>query len=213
MLTIPFFPPCDQIVFLSCVILHSKSPPIKKLYKAAPPDWASSSPFVFPGYGCPQSFQPSECHRSAEWTGRLSGTVSPFRAEQGTSLETPSRARASLPSGPRCCASTTGQPAPAPSPTGPSPSACWPSSPRTSGPRGNSSCTTCVPARGAGGTLVGESAHPWVSGLLPAGEAGGYGRAGRQRGDSGSSKAGREGTPPPVLRLAQAPEPHLPPGL
>ena len=27
--------------------------------------------------------------------GRLSGTVSPFRAEQGTSLETPSRARAS----------------------------------------------------------------------------------------------------------------------
>ena len=26
--------------------------------------------------------------------GRLSGTVSPFRAEQGTSLETPSRARA-----------------------------------------------------------------------------------------------------------------------
>ena len=28
-------------------------------------------------------------------TGRLSGTVSPFRAEQGTSLETPSRARAS----------------------------------------------------------------------------------------------------------------------
>ena len=27
--------------------------------------------------------------------GRLSGTVSPFRAEEGTSLETPSRARAS----------------------------------------------------------------------------------------------------------------------
>ena len=27
--------------------------------------------------------------------GRLSGTVSPFRAKQGTSLETPSRARAS----------------------------------------------------------------------------------------------------------------------
>ena len=117
-----------------------------------------------------------------------------------------------LPSGPRCCASTTGQPTPARSPTGPSPSACWPSSPRTSGPRGNSSCTTCVPARGAGGTLVGGAAHPWVSGLLPAREAGGYGRAGRQRGDSGSSKAGREGTSPPVLRLAQAPEPHLPPG-
>ena len=71
MLTIPFFPPCDQIVFLSCVILHSKSPPIKKLYKAAPPDWASSSPLVFPGYGCPQSFQPSECHRSAEWRGNI----------------------------------------------------------------------------------------------------------------------------------------------
>ena len=30
-----------------------------------------------------------------EMTGRLSGTVSPFRAEQGTSLETPWRARAS----------------------------------------------------------------------------------------------------------------------
>ena len=30
-----------------------------------------------------------------EGTGRLSGIVSPFRAEQGTSLETPSRARAS----------------------------------------------------------------------------------------------------------------------
>ena len=28
--------------------------------------------------------------------GRLSGTVSPFRAEQGTSLETPSRARVSV---------------------------------------------------------------------------------------------------------------------
>ena len=28
--------------------------------------------------------------------GRLSGTVSPFRAEQGTSLEMPSRARASI---------------------------------------------------------------------------------------------------------------------
>ena len=45
--------------------------------------------------------------------------------------------------------STTGQPTPAPSPTGPSPSACWPRSPRTSGPHGNSSCTMCVPARGA----------------------------------------------------------------
>ena len=30
------------------------------------------------------------------WAGRLSGTVSPFRAEQGTSLETPSRAKASF---------------------------------------------------------------------------------------------------------------------
>ena len=33
--------------------------------------------------------------------GRLSGTVSPFRAEQGTSLETPSRARAGRGLGPR----------------------------------------------------------------------------------------------------------------
>ena len=70
-LTIPFFPPCDQIVFLSCVSLHLKPPPIKKLYKAAPSDWASSSPSVFPGYGCPQSFRPSECHRSAEWRGNI----------------------------------------------------------------------------------------------------------------------------------------------
>lgn len=70
-LTIPFFSPCDQILFLSCVILHSVSPPIKKLYKAVPPDWASSRPSVFPGYGCPQSFQPSECCRSAEWRGNI----------------------------------------------------------------------------------------------------------------------------------------------
>ena len=129
-----------------------------------------------------------------------------------------SRAPASPPrvptllSGPRCCASTTGQPTPAPSPTGLSLSACWPSSARTSGLRASSSCTTCVPTRGAGGTLAGGSAPPWVSGLLPAQEAGGYGRAGRQSGDSGSSKARREGTSPPVLRLAQVPEPHLPPG-
>ena len=33
--------------------------------------------------------------------GRLSGTVSPFRAEQGTSLETPSRARAKRRGSPR----------------------------------------------------------------------------------------------------------------
>ena len=40
-----------------------------------------------------QVMRPSTVLHSAHLTGRLSGTVSPFRAEQGTSLETPSRAR------------------------------------------------------------------------------------------------------------------------
>ena len=37
----------------------------------------------------------SACRGTVGVAGRLSGTVSPFRAEQGTSLETPWRARAS----------------------------------------------------------------------------------------------------------------------
>ena len=42
----------------------------------------------------PGKFPKVPGRRRGRVAGRLSGTVSPFRAEQGTSLETPSRARA-----------------------------------------------------------------------------------------------------------------------
>ena len=48
-----------------------------------------SSPFLIP------IAAPCIVGRGVGVAGRLSGTVSPFRAEQGTSLETPWRARAS----------------------------------------------------------------------------------------------------------------------
>ena len=75
--------------------------------------------------------------------GRASGSLWP-NAQKAVPSPDPAPAPPripTLPSGPRCCASTTGQPAPAPSPTGPSPhvyAVC---------PKGPCFCRTSCPCR------------------------------------------------------------------